>query len=168
MKKVLQFSGFISLALAVVAFILMMSTVAILVPAILGGNSAVTGVQAIFGYETALGAHVNGSVLALIGWILALLGLVVVLAGIILPLLKVKGADKFAGLLNLCAVICFAVAGVFCFIVVPTFYGANDVNVPEKAAIGAGWVFAGILYIAAGVFAILPAIADFLGKGKKK
>ena len=31
-------------------------------------------------------------------------------------------------------------------------------------AVGAGWIIAGILSIAGGVIAILPAAADFLGK----
>jgi hypothetical protein len=50
------------------------------------------------------------------------------------------------------------------FIVVPTFYAANNADVPNNAAIGIGWVIGGILAIAGGVFAILPAAADFLAK----
>lgn len=168
MKKVLQFSGLIALVLAVVAFILMMATNAIIVKS--GNLQVVTaGTTAIFGKnETVLGAtvHTNPSVLALIGWILLLVGMLIVCAGVVLPLLKVTALEKFAGLLNLIAVVCFVVGGVFMFIVVPTFYGANDSNVPDNAAIGAGWVIGGILAIAAGVFAILPAAASFLGKKK--
>ena len=80
-------------------------------------------------------------------WIFILVGLVIVLLGIILPLLKVHALEKFAGLLNLVAVLLFVVAGVFMFIVVPTFYAANNLDVPSNAAIGAGWVIGGILSI---------------------
>ena len=168
MKKVLQFSGLIALVLAVVAFILMMATNAIVQTS--GSVQVVTaGTTAIFGKdETLLGVtvHTNPSVLALIGWILLLVGMLIVIVGVILPLLKVTALEKFAGLLNLVAVVCLVLAGVFMFIVVPTFFGANDTNVPDNAAIGAGWVIGGILAIAAGVFAILPAAAAFLGKKK--
>ena len=54
------------------------------------------------------------------------------------------------------------------FLVVATVYGANGRDVADGAAIGAGWVIGGILAIAAGVIAILPAAADFMAKGKKK
>ena len=168
MKKVLQFSGLISLALVVVAFILMMATHAVVVSS---GNVQVVyeGTTAIFGKteSTVLGdAHTNPSVLALIGWILLLIGMLIVIAGIVLPLLKVTALEKFAGILNLVAVVCFVLGGVFMFIVVPTFYAANDWNVPDNAAIGAGWVIGGILAIAGGVFAILPAAVNFMGKKK--
>ena len=168
MKKVLQFSGLISLVLVVVAFILMMATHAVVQTS--GSVQVVTaGTTAIFGKdETVLGVttHTNPSVLALIGWILLLVGMLIVIAGIVLPLLKVTALEKFAGILNLVAVVCFVLGGVFMFIVVPTFYAANDWNVPDNAAIGAGWVIGGILAIAGGVFAILPAAVNFIGKKK--
>lgn len=168
MKKVLQFSGFISLLLAVVAFILMMATNAVIVKS---GNFQVIyeGTVAIFGKteHTALGDLVtHPAPLALIAWILILVGLIIVLAGVVLPLLKVKALEKFAGVLNLCALVCFVLAGIFMFIVVPNFYAANNTDMPEQAKIGAGWVIGGILSIAAGAFAICPAVADFLGKKK--
>ena len=169
MKKVLQFAGLISLALAVVAFILMMATNAVIQSS--GNVQVVTaGTTAIFGKteSTILGDVVTKpSVLALIGWILLLLGLLIVLAGVILPLLKVKVLEKFAGILNLAALVCFVLAGIFMFLVVPTFFAANGYDdVPNNAAIGAGWVIGGIVAIIAGAFAILPAAAAFLGKKK--
>lgn len=168
MKKVLQFSGVISAVLGIVAIVLMMATNAIVVK--VGSNQVVTaGTVAIFGETTkVLGVEIvtKPSPLALIGWILALVAVVVVLCGVILPLLKVKGIEKFAGLMNLVAVVCFVVAGVFMFLVVPTFVSANGGEVSEYHHIGAGWVIGGILAIAAGAFAILPAAVDFLGKKK--
>ena len=52
------------------------------------------------------------------------------------------------------------------FLVVPTFYAANEWDVGDKTQIGAGWVIGGIVAIAAGAFAILPAAAAFFGKKK--
>ena len=166
MKKLLKYSGFISLVLVVVAFILMMATNAIVVS--YGNTQTVTkGTTAIFGetVSTLLGdVKFNPSVLALLAWIFLVAGLVIVLLGIILPLLKVHALEKFAGVLNLVAVLLFVVAGVFMFIVVPTFASANSWNSTNDVYIGAGWVIGGILAIAGGVFAILPAAADFLAK----
>lgn len=161
MKKLLKYSGFISLVLVVVAFILMMATDSVIVGS---GNYQIhySGVNAIFGDKDSI--LPNPSVLALIGWILLLVGLIIVCLGVVLPLLKINALEKFAGILNLVAVVCFILAGVFMFIVVPTFYSANGFNPSNSAAIGAGWVIGGILAIVGGVFAILPAVADFLGK----
>ncbi len=165
MKKVLQFSGVISAVLGIIALVLMMVTNAVVVK--VGNAQVVTeGIVAIFGKteKTLLGDLItNPSPLALIGWILALVGVLVVLCGVILPLLKVK---RFAGLMNVVAVVCLVLAGVFMFLVVPTFVSANGGEVSEYHHIGAGWVIAGILSIAAGAFAILPAAADFLAKKK--
>lgn len=173
MKNVLKFSGLISLVLAAIAFILMMAS-----PAVVYTSGSTTtsfaGTLAIFGGDIdaaqmlilARTDPAAPSVLALIGWILLLVGMIIVLLGVILPLLKINALEKFAGLLNLIAVVCIVLAGVFMFIVVPTFFGANGRDVPDNAAIGAGWVIGGILAIAGGVFAILPAAMDFIGKKK--
>ena len=168
MKKVLQFSGIISALLGIVAFVLMMATNAVVVK--VGNTQVVTaGTVAIFGEttKTLLGEVVTKPApLALIGWILLLVALVVVLCGVILPLLKVKGLTIFAGIINIFVAIAFVLVGVFMFLVVPSFVGANGGEVNEYYHIGAGWVIGGILAIAAGVFAILPAAADFVGKKK--
>ena len=168
MKKVLQFSGLISAVLGIIAFVLMMATPALSVT-LFGGTTYVAGTTAIFGSTTKTifgDAVTHPSPLALIGWILALAGLVLVLLGVILPLLKVKALVKFAGLMNLISVICLVLAGIFMFLVVPTFIAANGGEVSEIHKIGAGWVIGGILAIVAGAFAILPAAADFLAKKK--
>ncbi len=174
MKKVLQFAGFISLALAVVAFILMMATPAVLY--VSGSNTtSFGGAMAIFGGKLDTAQKIilltTGDAklapLALIAWIFALLGLLIVLAGVVLPLLKINVLEKFAGILNLVALVLFVLAGIFMFIVVPSFVGAQGYDsVPKEFVIGAGWVIGGILAIAAGAFAILPAAAAFIGKSK--
>ena len=59
----------------------------------------------------------------------------------------------------------FVLAGIFMFLVVPTFFSANGAkDVPSNASIGAGWVIAGILAIIAGGFAFLPTLMKLLGK----
>ena len=169
MKKVLQFSGVISAVLAIVAIVLVLATPAMKFTGLLS-ETLIPGTTALFGEKsTVLGKEVvvyNPSALALIGWILALAGVVVVLCGIVFPLLKVKGINKFAGVMNLFAVVVLVLAGVFMFLVVPTFAAANFNGQTNRLAIGAGWVIAGILSIAAGQFAILPAVFDFIAKKK--
>ena len=169
MKKVLQFAGLISLVLGVVAFILMMATPAVIQPLVGDTQTVYAGTTAIFGKteSTILGDVVTKpSVLALIGWILLLIGMIIVALGVILPLFKVKALEKFSGILDIVALACFVVGGIFMFLVVPTFYAANEWDVGDKTQIGAGWVIGGIIAIAAGAFAILPAAAAFFGKKK--
>ena len=169
MKKVLQFAGLISLVLGVVAFILMMATPAVIQPLVGDTQTVYAGTTAIFGKteSTILGDVVTKpSVLALIGWILLLVAMIIVALGVILPLLKVKALEKFSGILDIVALACFVVGGIFMFLVVPTFYAANEWDVGDKTQIGAGWVIGGIIAIAAGAFAILPAAAAFFGKKK--
>ena len=172
MKKVLQFSGLISLVLAVVAFILMMATNAIVQSS--GSLQVVTeGTKAIFGkveHGTLIDVEYKLAPMALIAWILILVGMIIVLAGVVLPLLKVTALEKFAGILNLVALVCFVLGGIFMFIIVPSYFTANGVeasDIPDNAKIGAGWVIGGIIAIAAGAFAILPAAAAFIGSKKK-
>ena len=176
MKKVLKFAGIISAALALVGFVLLMVTpVATAVSGWTGTKYYYGGLNAIF----ASGNYtlVNGSSSltqafdgklgwsALLAWIFVLIALIILLLGIILPLLKVKALDKFAGILNLVAVCLLIVAGIFAFISKAVFISAND-GKPADFAIGAGWVIGGILLIAGGVMAILPAAVDFIGKKK--
>lgn len=169
MKKVLQFSGVISAVLAIVAIVFVLATPAMKFTGLLS-ETLIPGTTALFGEKTTVLGKVvvvyKPSVLALIGWILALVGTLVVLCGVILPLLKVKGIKRFAGVMNLIAVVTLVLAGVFMFLVVPTFASANYDGHTDGLTIGAGWVIAGILSIAAGAFAILPAAADFLAKKK--
>lgn len=173
--KALKYSGIGALLLGAAGFILMMVTNAI----VNAGDYAshlFPGTTVIFGGKATLsggGAAIsvltyNPSPLALIGWILALVALVVVLLGVILPLLNINILEKFAGALNLAAVVLFVLAGVFMFIVIPTFSAANNNLNLDGYGIGSGWIIGAILFIAAGVVAILPAIMDFAGKGGKK
>ena len=167
MKKHLQFAGIISLALAVIAFVLMMVTNAMTVSGLLG-DYVVGGTSAIFGHQSTglLDPDLKLAPLALIGWILVLVGLIVVLLGVVLPLLKINALEKFSGILDIVALVCFVLGGIFMFVVIPSFASANGWNTTDGVTIGAGWVIGGILFIVAGAFAILPAAAAFLGKKK--
>ena len=164
MKKFLKYSGLCSLALALVAFILMMAT-----PAIVSTNSdgAVKGTIAIFGGTEAiwgpLAITYKASPMALIGWILGLAGLLVVLAGVVLPLLKIKALEKFSGILSLVAIGLFVAAGVFLFFTVPAFSAATNGGYDDWT-LGAGWIIGAILYLVAAAFAALPVVAQILKK----
>lgn len=171
MKKFLQFSGIIAAVLAIVAFILFMAT-----PGAMSGNDIVAkGTTMLFGKKeavTVVGINLGTAETklawsALLAWIFVLVALIILLLGIILPLLKVKALEKFAGILNLVAVVLLVVAGIFAFVSLAVFCSANGLDsVPEKWSLGAGWVIAGILAIAAGAIAILPAVMDLIGKKK--
>ena len=175
MKKVLQFAGVISLALAVIAFILMLATPAIVLSS---GNSQYIykGTVVLFGSKESaniaglitLTSETKPSVLALIGFILIIVALVILLLGVILPLLKVKALEKFAGVLNLVAVAALVTAGILIFFTEPAFGAANEWSEESIKAwtLGGGYIAAGILSIVGGAIAILPAAIDFVGKKK--
>ena len=166
MKKVLPFAGLIAAVLAIVGLILMLATNAVIVTS---GNLQVNyaGTTVLFGKteSTILGDVVTKpSVLALIGFILLAVGLLAACASVLGGLLKIKALAKLGGLLMLVAAGCFLVAGIFMFLAVPTFYSANDANVPDNASLGAGWVIGAILNLVAAAFAALPAVMGLLGK----
>ena len=173
MKKFLQYSGIFAFVLALVAFILMLAC-----PALAYSNGSLTneigGTMGIFGGELAdlgfLGkVAYKGTWSAIIAFFLLIGAMVILLLGFLLPLFKVHALDKFAGVLNLIAVLALIVAGVFLFIELPCFAGVNwDGKVGDGWALGAGWIIAGILALAGGIVAILPTAADFLSKSKKK
>lgn len=179
MKKFLQFSGLIALAAGLVGFILIMSTHSV-VGASAPADNWYSGVSAIFGggtYKWTLsgwGMSISdvttfkgsNSSSALVAWIFSLVGLLGLVAGAVLPLLKIKGFDKFAGLVNLCSVLLLLTAGVLLFFTVVNFAGVNGWNNTDGAALGGGWVVGAILFLAAGAVAICPAVADFLAKRK--
>lgn len=166
MKKVLPFTGLIAVVLAIIAMVLMLATNGVIVT---NGNVQVNyaGTTVIFGKteSTVLGDVVTKpSVLALIGWILLLVGILAGCVSVLGGLLKIKPLQKLSGLLILVAAGCFLVAGIFMFLVVPTFFGANDADVPNNAAIGAGWVIGAILAIVGAGLAVLPPVLGLLGK----
>lgn len=172
MKKYLKYSGCLAALLALIAFILMMATPSIIYD---GKDTLADGVTAIFGKKGSISVlgliswptETKLAWSALLAWIFILVALLILVAGIVLPLLKVKALEKFAGLLNLCAVVLLVVAGIFMFVTAPVFFNANGFDsVPDKYALGAGWIIAGILALLAGAAAILPAVFDLIGKKK--
>ncbi len=169
MKKVLKFSGVAALLLAIVSFILMLSTSSVSITGsafVFSRTGTFTGIEGIFGNADS-GLKPTWS--AVIAFVLIIVAMIIIIAGIVLPILKIHALDKVAGVLNLVAVVALIVAGIFLFIEVPCFRGANELTTDVAGityGLGAGWVIAGILSILGGVVAILPAVFDFLGKGK--
>ena len=183
MKKFLQFAGLISLVLAAVGFVLMMATHALEYSAansLAEGSGWYAGTAVIFGKGP---AEFSGSILgfggtssgtfegklawnALLAWIFALAAMLILLLGVVLPLLKIKSLEKIAGLLNFIAVGLLVVGGIFVFFTLPAFSAANEWDNTNNWALGAGWIVAAILYIVAGVVAVLPTAAAMLEKKK--
>ena len=185
MKKVLQYSGIISLVLGAVAFILMFATHSLAYSAettVLGVKTTATGwydgVSAIFGKGTSYASgsfggfsgegtsEFSGNLAwnALLAWIFILAALIILLLGVVLPIFNVKALDRFSGVLNLVSIGLLVVAGVLLFFTLPTFAGANEWGSQDNWSLGAGWIIAAILAIAGGVFAALPTIANFVKK----
>jgi len=173
MKTVLKYSGIISAVLAIVAFILLLATPGVkytMSSGLIGssGTTSVAGTACIFGGTD---AKYSSTWAGLLAFILVVVALVILIAAIILPMLKVKALDKFAGVLNIVAVLSLICAGIFAFCIVAAFKAANgdgSINggsiLQANYSIGAGWVISGIILIAAGAFAVAPTIADFASK----
>ena len=175
MKKFLQFAGLISLVLAIVGIILMMACHSLVYEngSVSGWYSGASAIFAKGDYQASIGgfsgtAEFDGKLAwsALLAWIFAIAAIVIVLLGVVLPLLKVKALEKFAGLLNLIAVGLLIVGGIFVFLTKGAFAAANEWDNTNNWSLGGGWVVAAILFILAGVVAVLPAAFDFLGKKK--
>ena len=183
MKKLLKFSGICAAVIALVGFILLMATPIveyhdggtwnIISGGVFGGGQSIT--HAFGGTTDPASIEATLAWTGLIGWILMLVAILILIAGFVLPLLKVNALEKFAGVLNLVAVISLVVAGILVFISAPVFQEANKdnglsvlwVSNYKDFTLGTGWVFAGILSIVGGVLAILPAAVDFIGSKKK-
>ena len=178
MKKVLKYSGIISLIAAGVGFVLMMVTPALFSQSEVFGTKVelwYSGTAAIFGHgksqiasgSTTVVTDFNESLAwnALLAWIFVLVSLIILLLGFILPMLKIRVLEKFAGILNLVTVGLLIAAGIFMFFSVPTFASANNFDA-DGWNLGAGWWVAAFLTLGAGVFAALPTIADLTGKRK--
>ena len=180
MKKFLQFAGLISCCLALVAFILLMVTHSVVylddaaknwysgISAVFGGGQAQISVSG-FGLTVSTGAVDVDAKLAwcaLLAWIFGLVAMLVLLFGALIPVLKIKALEKFAGLLNLIAVGLLVVAGIFVFFTVPAFAGANEWKNSDGWGLGAGYVIAAILFLAAGAVAALSPVMELLGKKK--
>lgn len=168
MKKFLKFVGPIVFLLALVAFILMMATPAIMYK---GEDVVAKGIVAIFGEKKTVDAYIvtiTGETKlawsALLAWIFILITLLITCLEVVLPLLKVKAMEKYVGALNLIVGVLLLVAGVFMFITCPVFFTANGAKeVPNNCALGAGWIIGGILAVLGGLCAACSALL-----GKKK
>lgn len=175
MKKLLKFSGICAAVIALVGFILLMTTPVIEYH---DGDNWATTTGGLFGGGIAKIGTGNNVIsgdadnklawTGLVGWILILVAMIILIAGFVLPLLKVNALEKFAGVLNLVAVIALVAAGILIFVSRPVFWAANEMgDGTDHWHLGVGWIFAGILAVLAGCLAILPAAVDFIGSKKK-
>jgi len=164
MKKVLKFSGICAAVLVLVAFILQLASSSIHISTDFFGytiSGDVSGTAGTFGSGNA-----SATWSAIIAFVLLIVSFVIFVCGAVLPLANVHTLDKVLGILNLVAVVCAILAGIFLFIEVPCYAGANGFNTTDGMGLGVGWVFAGILSILGGVVGILPAVFDFIGSKK--
>ena len=153
MKYFLRFAGLISAALALVAFILMMASNALVYT--FGNTSTfVPGSRALFGEATTLYDY-KPAAPALIAWILVIVAFLILIANFLLPLLKVKGYDKIGGILGFVAIAALVGAGVLLFFTQAAFSSANNDGFKDYK-LTFGYVFAAILLLASGVIAFLP------------
>ena len=149
MKTFFKLSGIITFVVALVGFILSLTTTGIIVAPDTFLETKLSGAEATFGTNL-----FDGAVTAVLAFVFALIALVILCIGVILPILKVKNLDKVAGLLNCIAVICLIVAGVLCFFTKSSFSSANS---DVSANLGVAFILGGILYIA-----ICPTIANLI------
>jgi len=172
MKKLLKFSGVIAAAFAIVSFILLLASSPV-VGNVAGVTITFSGTVGIFGNGTTTVGPIttNGNWSSVwtgvMAFVLILDALLILIAGIVLPLLKVKAIEESAGILNIAAIICLILAGIFIFLETPAFLSANGFsNESNYYSLGGGWIAAGVLAIVSGVVAALPAVADLVGKKK--
>ncbi len=162
MKQLVKFSGIIAAVLAIVVFILQLASPAITGANVLGyGNGSVAGTQAIFGNSE---KDIALSWAALLAWIFVLVSIVVLCAVTVLPLLGIKALEKFENLILFCVAGMLLVAGIFMFLVVPTYMSANGLQDVVNGSAGAGWIIGGILAIIAAGCAGLKPLSGMLGK----
>ncbi len=167
MKSLLKCSGFLSCLFALVAFILLMVTPSVVYNLkISDASENISGLVGIFGGSDAQYGMPWAGILA---WVLSLVALLILVVTVVLPVFDVKVLGKFKGLLNLIAAILLVVAGVFAFFELTAFKSANDTLVTlaqltGSYSLGIGWIISGILFIIAGLFALLPVINKLLAK----
>lgn len=151
MKLVRKYGIYCGLLFALVAFILMLATVAVSSPVYGGITLVVKGTTAIFGND---GVAAYGTALA--AWILALIGLLVVAFLAIVPFVKGnKPAKKIGAFIGLGVAVLFLVAGILVLCV----------NAEAKfETLGAGWIIAGIFFLVGAAGIAIDPVLVLLGK----
>lgn len=168
MKKVLTYSGLIACVLALVSFVLLMATPAVSYNIIGGKTLEISGIYGIFGgtKNDLLKTTYNLPWAGLLAWIFALVAMVALVLTAVLPLCKVDLVKDHAKTVNLVAAAVLVLSGVFTFLEVVAFEGANADKGFDKGNLGVGWIISGILLIVAGVFVLLPTIMALVEKKK--
>ena len=154
MKQFLKFAGFVALGLALIGFILMMATPAIK----FHGNTLAEGTDAIFGKKVAGYDVFKPSVLALFAWIFVLLSMLFLMVNAVLVLVKKDIFAKHAKIIFIVLAILLILAGVFMFLVIPTFISTNGGGSADGTSIGVGWIIGAILLIGAGAVCCMKAL----------
>lgn len=158
MKTVLKFSGVIACIFALIAFIMILACDGIQYK--LGSvYMYASGTTVLFGSDSSKLVPA-----ALVAFILLIVALIIVIAGIVLPLAKVTKLDKISGILNLVAVVALILAGILIFCTKNSFVDANGGSTWGSLNLTVGYVFAGIFALIAGIFAVLPAVANLISK----
>ncbi len=162
MKAFLKFAGLIAAVLALVAFILMLASNALVIE-VFGNEQFVAGTKAIFG-ESGLVDYAPAAT-ALIAFILVIVAILILVLNFVMPLLKVKGFEKVGKILNFVAIGALVVAGILLFFTKAAFSGAND-GAFDDYNLTAGYVIAAILLLLGGIVAFLPTAFALTSKKK--
>ena len=162
MKAFLKFAGLIAAVLALVAFILMLASNALVTKA-LGNTYYVAGSVALFGQQGLV--DYAPAATALIAFIFVIVAILILVLNFVMPLLKVKAFEKVGKILNFVAIGLLVVAGIFLFFTKAAFSGAND-GAFDGYNLAAGYVIAAILLLLGGVVAFLPTAFALVGKKK--
>ena len=163
MKAFLKFAGLIAAVLALVAFILMLASNALVTKA-LGNTYYVAGTSVLFGEKGAI-VDVAPAATAIIAFIFVIVAILILVLNFVMPLLKVKAFEKVGKILNFVAIGALVLAGIFLFFTRAAFSGAND-GAFDDYNLAFGYVFAAILLLLGGVVAFLPTAFALVGKKK--
>ncbi len=155
MEFIRKYGIYVATGLALLGFILLMSTPAV----VSGDNTVVSGIKAIFGGDVNVAGwnvgHIDPSGWGLTAWIIGVLGIAGLVFFCVAPFIKALDLDN-----KLFPCIAIGVAGLVLAAGICAF-GVNTYGVRDTG-IGGGWVVGGILLVLAGGLATVdPLLAVF-------
>ena len=157
MELIRKYGIYVATGLALLGFILLMSTPAV----VSGDNTIVSGIKAIFGGDITVAViftgHIDPSGWGLTAWILGLLGICGLVFFCVAPFIKALDLDnKLFPCIAIGVAVLVLASGICSFGV--NCYGWNNTG------IGGGWVVGGILLVLAGGLASVDPLLALLGK----
>ena len=156
MELIRKYGIYVATGLALLGFILLMSTPAV----VSGDNTLVSGIKALFGADVDFlwyHGHLDPSGWGLTAWILGLLGIVGLVFFCVAPFIKAIDLDnKLYAFIALGVAVLVLASGICAFGV--NCYGWSDTG------IGGGWVVGGILLVLAGGLATVDPLLAVLNK----